>query len=156
MTVTYREQQYYKCDIAVTAVHQQQQRGVTANAGCNLPYKPTPRALCSAYKVPAGLAIPENNTCWHIPGTMLLDSPFTLSRSTAVNRCCCGRIAEGKLFDTSVRMRYQAVQAHNPFRTAVPFRGQGTWGLSGLPPKRDCASEGGFCRSYRFFGWRHR
>ena len=29
----------------------------------------------------------------------------------------------------------------DPFRTAVPFRGQTTWNLSGLSPKRDCSSE---------------
>ena len=30
----------------------------------------------------------------------------------------------------------------DPFRTAVPFRGQITLNLSGLSPKRDCGSEG--------------
>ena len=29
----------------------------------------------------------------------------------------------------------------NPFRTAVPFWGQTTSKLSGLPPKRDCGSK---------------
>ena len=31
--------------------------------------------------------------------------------------------------------------ALNPFRTAVPFSGQTTWNLTGLPPQRDWGSE---------------
>ena len=33
------------------------------------------------------------------------------------------------------------IQAEEPWRTAVPFRGQTTWNLSGLSPKLDCGSK---------------
>ena len=48
-----------------------------------------------------------------------------------------------------IRTRYQVINNGilvktdllNPFRTAVPFRGQTDWNLSRLSPKRDCGSK---------------
>ena len=44
--------------------------------------------------------------------------------------------------DNAARTRTYIPLLFNPFRTTVPFGGQTTRNLTGLPPKRDCSSKG--------------